>query len=299
MLDLIANAIHIIRASKNIDLIYTPYRTGLEFLIILRAIGIFKKKIICWEHVTITKQSGFKLLYQKLHYKGIDKLIFFSEKSLNESLSSGFITKEKITTVVWGPDLNTYDIVRNSVEKKENNQIIFISTGVDSRDHETLVLAFEQTNAKLILYVHNELLFKKYNGRVPNIKVRLLPKKINSSAEITIETIKADVSIACCKRTKPTPNGLTSAIEAMALGMPIIITENPHIDINFENEKIGKVIKREDIGSLINAINSFNNNPTLVKEYGGNGKNYARNNYNAEIMGKQLDKIFHECILVK
>jgi glycosyltransferase involved in cell wall biosynthesis len=294
--DLIINAIHIIRASKKFDLIYTPYRTGLEFLIILRAIGIFKKKIICWEHLTITKQSGLKLLYQKLHYKGIDRLIFFCKKNLNDSLSSGIIKKEKITTVVWGPDLNTYDLVINRQEKKDNNRIVFISTGVDSRDHETLVKAFEQTDAKLILYVHNELLFKKYNGRAPNIEVRLLPKKLNSSAEITIETIKADVSVACVKSTRSTPNGLTSAIEAMALSMPIIITENPHIDIDFVNEKIGKVIKREDITSLINAISSFDKNPTLVKEYGDNAKNYARNNCNAEIMAKQLDALFKDCL---
>ncbi|MFA5329754.1 MAG: glycosyltransferase [Prolixibacteraceae bacterium] len=295
VLDLFENAIHILKMSKDIDIIYTPYRSGLEILIILRALGICRKKIICWEHKTVEKQRGLKLLYQKIHYRGIDKLIFFCEKNLIDSLPSGIIKREKATVVVWGPDLNTYHYIKRSVEKKENNQLVFISTGVDSRDHETLVSAFEQTDAKLLLYVHNELLYKKYYGRAGNINVRLLQKKMNSSSEATIETAKADVSIACCKSTRNTANGSSAAVEAIGLGMPIIITENQYFDINFEKEKIGLVVQSENIESLKNAINTFNNNPLIVKEYGENSSKFAINNCNIEVMAKQLDALFHAC----
>lgn len=85
----------ILRCKENYDVVYgTSYR-GLELLIFLRALGLFRKPIAVWHHQAVPQSKGWlKNLLSRLFYKGIDCMFFFSKALIDDSLKTGKV-KEK------------------------------------------------------------------------------------------------------------------------------------------------------------------------------------------------------------
>lgn len=80
----------ILRCKENYDVVYgTSYR-GLELLIFLRALGLFRKPIAVWHHQAVPQSKGWlKNLLSRLFYKGIDCMFFFSKALIDDSLKTG------------------------------------------------------------------------------------------------------------------------------------------------------------------------------------------------------------------
>jgi glycosyltransferase involved in cell wall biosynthesis len=285
----------IIRDIRFIDLIYSPYPNFLDFIIYLRAIKIFPKKIVIYQHCTITKNKGFFSYYirQKLYYKGVDRLIFFDNKTAFDSIKTGLVKKKQIFVVNWGPDTEQYKRILDKHEKNDvTKNIKFISTGKDSRDFDLMFDAFSGLNAKFELYLTDSDLVAKYINKTCNINVHHLEASKDSPQIALKATIDSDVSVVICKPTRPTSNGYTALCEAMGLGKPVILTKNPYIPIDVEKEGFGITVPVNDVIALRNAINIFYNNPELVREYSKNARMYADRHCNTIILGNQLDILF-------
>lgn len=44
---------------RQYDLVYTPYFNGLEWVILLHGMGLFRKKIVVWHHSPIERSKSF------------------------------------------------------------------------------------------------------------------------------------------------------------------------------------------------------------------------------------------------
>ena len=86
--------------------------------------------------------------------------------------------------------------------------------------------------------------------------------------------------------------GLTSVIEAMAMGKPIISTRNPYSPIDLEKEGIGFYV--EDELSWINAINYIYNHPDSAKEMGEKARMLAEKKFNIKKCAEQINHIIIE-----
>ena len=293
--NLVEYTFRIIRDSKSIDLIYSPYPNFLDFIIFLRSIKIFPKKIVIYQQNSIIKKKGFIGYYirQKLYYKGVDRLIFLDKKTASDSVKTGLVTEKQIFVGNWGPDVEQYKRILDKSPKIEvTNDIKFISTGKDSRDYDVMFDAFYGLNAKFEIYLSGDGLAYKLKNKSPNMDINYLVES-KDSPQITLKaTINSDVSIIICKPTRPTSNGYTALCEAMGLGKPVILTKNPYIPIDVEKEGFGITVPEGDVVALRNAINTFYTNPELVKEYSKNAKLYAERQCNSIILGKQLDNLF-------
>jgi len=291
---LLKYTIRIIQDTRSIDLIYSPYPNFLDFIIFLRSIKIFSKKIIIYQQSTVTKKKGFLGYYirQKLYYKGVDKLIFLDKKTASDSIKTGLVTKKQTFVVNWGPDVEQYKrILDKSIKKEGIKDIKFISTGKDSRDFNLMFEAFCNLNAKFEFYLTDLDLVGKFKKKYNNINVHYLEESKDSPQIALKATMDSDVSIVICKPTRPTANGYTALCEAMGLGKPVILTENPYMPIDVEKEGFGKTVPVGDIVALRKAINSFYNDPELVAEYSKNARMYAEKQCNSTILGNQLDKL--------
>jgi glycosyltransferase involved in cell wall biosynthesis len=69
--------------------------------------------------------------------------------------------------------------------------------------------------------------------------------------------------------------GLTSFIDAMHLGLPVIISSNTSLGIDVEKEKIGLCYESGNLKSLSHAMNTLVNNTDLYHEYSKNCFLYA------------------------
>ena len=286
----------IISQIKSFDIIYSPYPNFLQIIIFLRAFKLFPKRIIIYQHSTILKARGKLYHYfirRKLYFRGIDKIVFFDQKSAFDSLESGLISKSQIFVAKWGPNLEQYQRISEKYEKSINSKkVSFISTGRDSRDFELMFDAFKVLDIQFEFYLMDSNLVERYKGVSANINVYHLESNKNSPQIALNAIINADVSVIICKPTRPTCNGYTALCEAMGLGKPVILTKNPFIPIDVDKERIGITVPIGDIGALQKAILFFNNNPEIVKEYGDNARKFAEDKYNSKILGVQLDNLF-------
>lgn len=110
----------ILRCKENYDVVYgTSYR-GLELLIFLRALGLFRKPIAVWHHQAVPQSKGWlKNLLSRLFYKGIDCMFFFSKALIDDSLKTGKVKEKDMYLIHWGADLDFYDRMRNEAKDKE------------------------------------------------------------------------------------------------------------------------------------------------------------------------------------
>ena len=182
----------VLTCRERFDAIYATHYKGLELVVLLRALGLFRKPIVVWHHQPIVKsKSRLRELLGRFFYKGFDRLIFFSQKLVDDSLKAPKADPRKLVVGHWGADLAFYDKIKaelkaeqlspshpndsqlstlnskpstlNSQPSTLNSQLSpphhnttstsFIATGKEQRDQPTLIEAFNRTGRHLILYI--------------------------------------------------------------------------------------------------------------------------------------------------
>lgn len=86
------------------------------------------------------------------------------------------------------------------------------------------------------------------------------------------------------------PIGLTSFLDAIALGMPIITADNTVFTDIIISHKMGLVYKAGDENDLKRAMAFFVDNPQYIAEYGKMHMNSGKNDIKK--FAKQLYKLF-------
>jgi glycosyltransferase involved in cell wall biosynthesis len=293
----IPNLLEILKDKRKYDIVYSPYRSGNEALVYLRGLRFYRKKIVVWQHSPIEKPGGFfRTLLYRIFLNGIDKFIFFGENARTESLQSQLVSKNKTVVLNWGADLDFFNNVLKEASGQEYKDIRFISTGVDNRDFETLVKAFKGLAQKLDLYVVQKELYEKYKNTGENIRVHFsepngtLESSLISSYTVGLELAKSSVSIICSKpiTNRKMSSGLTSLIEATALGKPVIITRNKYLPQYFEENNVGLFVNPANIEELRNAIIKISSDRELLRQLGENSRQFAVKMCNLELFTKDL-----------
>lgn len=272
---------------RHVDAVYATHYKGLEIIIMLRALRLYRRPIVVWHHQPIiTSKSFIRERLGRLFYKGFDRLIFFSEDLINTSLLSMKADKNRMILGHWGADLSFYDGV-NKAKLGKN----FISTGKELRDMPTLLSAFNKEGELLDIYISRKAGGVNYkdifeNGHVAdnicihytnNLLVYELSKKVAEAACVVI----------CCQETRYTV-GLTTLVEALALGKPVICSHNPHWPINVDEERCGISVSYYDVEGWRRAIRYIADNPAEAQEMGRRGRLLAEKMYNDKLCGKEI-----------
>ena len=275
---------------KKYDALYATSFRGIELIIFLRALGLYRKPIIIWHHTAVTTSTNrYKELLSRFFYKGIDKMFFFSRKLINDSLKNVKAPQHKLKLVHWGPDLAFYDHLKEelSVTHPEG----FISTGKENRDIKSLLKAFSETDYPLDVYIAEScgnLNYKNIIGQFvlpDHIHVHftegIIPYEL---ARIVAQ--KSCVVIPCLEY--PYTVGLTTLVEAFALGIPVICSRNPNFEMDIDKEKIGITVAYNDVEGWINAIRYISEHPEEAKEMGRNARKLAEERFNLEILSREI-----------
>lgn len=287
----------VLRLQHQIDALYATHYTGIELLIFLRALHLFRRPIVIWHHQPIiTSPSPLRRLFSNLFYKGIDEMFFFSETLISQSAATGKYPREHMHLGFWGADLDYYDRLMREHPAVRHG---FVSSGKELRDMPTLVSAFNATGAPLDIWLsltHNGGVAydKVFNGLKlePNVKVHSteglwipeLAEIVNRYACVTI----------CCQQTKYTV-GLTTVVEALALGLPILCSRNPQIPIDIDATGCGITIPYYDEQGWERAISYITAHPDEARQMGRRGRQLAEQTYNlrhcAEVVASVLNSL--------
>ena len=273
----------IARCKEHFDAIYATRYNGIEFMILLRALGLYRKPIIVWQHQPIERsRSWWRNLASRFFFRGIDHLFFFSERLMNLSVASGKIRASQASVCPWGADLDFYDRLMS-----ENNTVRhagFISTGKENRDMPTLLSAFRNcpdtrltliTAARCCDTDYEEMLSRE---ELPG-NVTLTINRDMWIPELALRIWPHQCVCICCKETNYTV-GLTTLIEALAFGFPVIISRNPNQPFDAQEKGCGFSVPYGDVEGWKKAIRFITDNPEEARQMGQRARSLAETTYN-------------------
>lgn len=280
------------------DMIYMPYFyvSTLVLITFLRSLGFYRKrKLVVVSHKTLDTGTGFikRWLYKKL-YKTIDMMLFHSQKNMEESIATSMVSSNHAQLLRWGDDLRYIDHNYNiSIGS------FFISSGSEQRDFRTLIDAFSNVGKPLELYtnkVHynnNYFFLSEEQDKYPNVKIEFVKRNANTARFLGQRTSEClCVVIPLLKEQVNYCVGLTSVVEAMAMGKPIISTRNPYFPVDLEKEKIGFFV--DDVESWEQAIRYMSDHPEEAAVMGLRARLLAEKMFNIDATTAQLEEIIHK-----
>lgn len=179
--------------------------------------------------------------------KGYSKILFLSNVIMKQ-----YGQVENKVSVLWGGD---GQFAKKAIENtnKEKPRFDFVSAGKSGRDHATMIKAAEKAAAKamIISAVNGETYDAKYitilAGKDPYKNVmgaQATYAHYLESRYIVIPIIPRSAS------SKYTLAGLTTFVDAVVLGKPVLISDNTNIDIDIEGLNIGRVYKAGDTDDM-------------------------------------------------
>lgn len=280
----------ILCCKESYEVLYGTSFRGLELIILLRALGLYRKPIVIWHHTALKSSSGkIRERISRFFYKGIDHMFLFSKKLIKDSLATGKAPEKKLQLIHWGPDLAFYDhILQEMPDRKPEG---FISTGKENRDVDTMLQAFCATEEPLDLYI------APTNGSVNYqqiIESFCLPESVQVHYTdgvipylLAQKVAKKSCIVICCMDF-PYTVGLTTLVEAFALGIPVICSRNPNFEMDIDKEEIGITVAYNDVEGWINAIHHIAHHPEEARRLGANARKLAEERFNLEIFSREI-----------
>lgn len=277
------------------DVLYGTSFRGMELLIFLRALGLFRKPIVIWHHTAVTAaSSSWRERISRLFYKGIDGMFLFSRKLIEDSLKTQKAPASKMKLIHWGPDLAFYDHLLQTMPPRKCEG--FISTGKENRDVNTLLQAFSETGEDLELYIAEtcgDINYKQIIDRLSlpdSVHIRYTDGVI---PYVLAQKVAQKSCIVICCLDFPYTVGLTTLVEAFALGIPIICSRNPNFEIDIDKEEIGITVAYNDIEGWKNAIRFLTDHPEEAQRMGANARKLAEERFNLEIFSAEIAESLH------
>ena len=140
----------ILFCKEKYEVLYGTSFRGLELIIFLRALGLYRKPIVVWHHTALRKSPNrLKEAISRFFYRGIDHMFLFSRKLIQDSIATHKVPEHKLALIHWGPDLAFYDHLLKELPAEPREG--FISTGKENRDLKTMLQAFSQTDGYISL----------------------------------------------------------------------------------------------------------------------------------------------------
>ena len=94
--------------------------------------------------------------------------------------------------------------------------------------------------------------------------------------------------IVICCLDFPYTVGLTTLVEAFALGIPVICSRNPNFEIDIDKEGIGITVEYNDVQGWIDAIRYIADHPEEARRMGENARKLAEERFNLEIFSREI-----------
>jgi glycosyltransferase involved in cell wall biosynthesis len=275
------------------DLIYSCGQAETLLLALLRFLRVLRKPLI------VKLERPFKVnflskMLLKLFARGHDKILCLSSQVESQLRDEFGISKNKLALLNWGPDLPSYDEFKQGQPLQIDPPLI-ISAGNTSRDYDVLAKAAEQLNCFVQIYCSKSSA-PTLTPLPDNIKVQY--NHATATTALSWQDLVAIYEKAYAiviplhippNRVNSTPlYGLTSLLDAMAMGKAVVMTYHHQANIDVEKEGIGLWVDPGDVNGWQKALSYLLANPNEVQAMGQRARRLAEAKYNLELFASQL-----------
>lgn len=308
------NTWRILSQQRHFDVLYGTSFNGLELVILLRALGLMRRPIALWHHQPIvTSRSRLRELVARFFYRGIDRMFFFSQPLIEQSLLSGKARGERMQVADWGPELAFYDRVQPPPAPPTGGESyalercrlasapppvggaavvsMFISTGKEERDMPTLIEAAGRAGAPLDIHLRKQTGKVDYARELGALSIPACVR-VHWTEGLLYGALARTVAgarcvVICCRRTNYTV-GLTTLVEAMGLGLPVIATRNRTFPFDIDAEGMGITVEYGDVAGWERALRWMMKHPDEARRMGERGRRLAERRFNIRHTAEQV-----------
>jgi glycosyltransferase involved in cell wall biosynthesis len=247
---------------------------------VLRRLGIYRRKLMAIVHAPPRPPFDRPWL-GRLAFGRHDRLLFLSSGVRDQFLALG-IDPARTEVVSWGLDLDYYPWAPLTPDAWEHPYVL--SAGKTRRDHPTLVKGFAGAPIELRLYC-SESSAPAEAVTPPNAHVHYARNGRDDESESLTDAelhaaYRGCVAVAIPLGTNGALAGLTSLLEAMAMGRAVIVTRNPLFDIDVAAEGAGLVVEPGDVDGWRTALEWIVAHPAETTAMGERGRQLCEQRYN-------------------
>lgn len=252
---------------------YIFFTPCIHFLAYLKALGLIKARLYTFVH-----HHGKSAFLPS----SFDGLIYLSKNI--KLLEDNHYKQNNSFLIDWNPELSFYQDTYDKMYKTINERYgspVFISTGKSYRNHYMVKLACNELKCKAIIF-DKHLKSDYYVTTEESKGYHYMLEKMSGCA----------VNIVPCRiRGKDTSLcGLTSVIDGLALGMPLLMSDNTNISFNIEEEGFGLYYKADDLIDLKEKMQYMITHPHELEEMGKKARIFAEQHDYVEY-GERLSDI--------
>ena len=266
------------------DIIYSASQHNVWLLARMRRLGLLRKPLVSMVHHPLRG-----VLQNGAFVRGHDRLLFLS-RLVEADVKRRFRCKPDATaTLGWGPDLGFAE--RNQAV---GTAVDVLAAGKTNRDFPTLVEALRDTPWSAAIYCARGNLAKV---REPSANVVVQTDEtghVLDYRELYGRSRRARV-IAVPLTAVDALAGLTSVVDALALGKPLIMTRNRWLDFDPQAEGIGYSIDVGDVDGWRQALQRILSDPALEHRMGQQARAIGER-MNTQTFAKQLAHHFESVL---
>lgn len=265
--------------SPRYDVIYSACASTTGFLARLRTSGLFRKPLVALLYSTQIDQRFID---------GHDKLICLSSR-IQQQLEDGSRTRGKLETLHWGQDLDFCGPVAG-LEQRENAYIL--ASGKTHRDYATFLKGCAPLDFPVLISC--DASSAPAGAQVPaHVTVRTGWVSSRESIEEHKRAYAIAIPIRMPPDKKPDLYGLTSLLDAMATGTPVVMTRNDQFDIDIEKEGIGYWVEPGDAAGWTAALSALIDAPAEAAAMGRRARQLAEQQYNLKMFAAGLASLLN------
>lgn len=268
------------------DVVYSACQTNTFLLALLRSLKLFHKPLVALIHHPFNNK--FK---ESLFINGHDRLLCLSPTIMEPSRQSPSIHK-KMDFIAWGADLPFYHSPSQAVPIAHSPTLaelpMIVSAGKTERDHDTLVKACLALDCSLNIYcsAHTAPHLTMLSDRIAVHASHSAHNVVSYQALLTAYRHAFAIAIPLTKTNNLA--GLTSLLDAIAVGKPVVMTRNQHIELDIEKEGIGFWVEPGDVQGWQQAIAYLLAHPEEASAMGDRGRRLCQEKYNLDAFTNTL-----------
>jgi glycosyltransferase involved in cell wall biosynthesis len=277
---------------RDMDIAYVG--NGRLFLIyILRSLGLFEPRIVRWTYTPRMRFRWWTLrdLNLPVVNRGTDLLLCLTKRA------TAAYHKEmpflKVKQIDWGADTVQF-------QPGARDGGFFFACGKTNRDYSPVLKAAHDIPAPIHLVVHRAFL----DGHELASNVHLdrgspdgmTDRGISYPELLSRYFHRALAVLIPLKDIEDDTAGMTNLLEAMACGLPVIMTRTGAIDLDIEAEGIGLYVNPGSATGWFHACSTILAEPERARAMGCRARKLVEDHYNTHRLGMDLAGLFQELV---
>jgi glycosyltransferase involved in cell wall biosynthesis len=284
----------VFRRINEFDLIYCLCGGVSEWLYLQNSRNNFHKPILTLYHHPLPdgKFDPIRNIFRKKIYSNQKKLLSLSASTANSF--NDLINRQITESIQWGVDHKFYSKITPSNESHDSSGIV-LTCGRTSRDLTTFSKAIKAANVKSHVICPEKEVTRLVDteGLISVDVTSYSTTQKDNTYQKMADVIQKIRVIAIPLEKQSTLAGLTSLMDCLGFGKPVIMTKNPCIDLDIENLGIGTWVDPYDVDGWTRAIKWHFDNIEQSNCMGLKAKALGKR-LSAESFGKKINSLIIE-----